>query len=168
MNVRTKAATIFCVIAGLAGFTIGLSAQDSAKELAALQAVDQTWLKAYNAGEVDTLASFYDEHAVLLLPGAPAANGRAAIRAFFAKDTAESKKAGFTTSIGPNPAGGVSGDMGWQSGTYVVKDKSGKIVDTVYYFSVSVKRGGKWLYVRDTYNSDSSPAPAESTAPQKK
>src|SRR5215467_1509024 len=168
MNVRTKAATIFCVIAGLAAFGIGLSAEDSAKELAALQAVDQTWLKAYNAGDVDTLASLYDEHAVLLLPGAPAANGRAAIRAFFAKDTAESKKAGVTTSLGPSPAGGVSGDMGWQSGTFAAKDKSGKVVETGKYLSVSVKRGGKWLYLRDTWNSDISPAPAESTAPPKK
>lgn len=168
MNVRTKAATIFCVIAGLAAFGIGLSAEDSAKELAALQAVDQTWLKAYNAGDVDTLASLYDEHAVLLLPGAPAANGRAAIRAFFAKDTAESRKAGVTSSLGPNPAGGVSGEMGWQSGAYAVKDKSGKVVDTGNYLSVSVKRSGKWLYVRDTWNSDIPPAPAVSTAPPKK
>jgi fructose-bisphosphate aldolase class 1 len=59
MNVRTKATTIFCVIAGVAAFGIGLSAEDSAKELAALQAVDQTWLKAYNAGDLDTLASLY-------------------------------------------------------------------------------------------------------------
>ena len=70
MNVRTKGATIFCVIAGLVAFGIGLSAEDSAKELAALQAVDQTWLKAYDAGDLDALASLYDEHAVLLLPGA--------------------------------------------------------------------------------------------------
>ena len=62
----------------------------------------------------------------------------------------------------------VSDDMGWQSGTYVVKDKSGKVVDTGNYLSVSLKRSGKWLYVRDTWNSDISPAPAESTAPPKK
>lgn len=168
MKVRTMAATVLCVIAGLAMFGIGLSAEDSAKELAALQAVDQTWLKAYNASDVDTLASLYDEHGVLLPPGAPAAKGRAAIRAYFAKDTAESKKAGIAFSIGPNPAGGISGDMGWQSGTYAVKDKSGKTVDTGNYLSVSVKRGGKWLYLRDTWNSDIPPAAAESTAPRKK
>jgi ketosteroid isomerase-like protein len=120
MNVRTKTAKIVCAIAGLVVFGIGLAMADSSNEVAALQAVDQTWLKAYNAGDVDTLARLYDEHAVLLPPGAPAAHGRAAIRAFFAKDTAESARAGVTFSLGTKPTGGVSGDMGWQSGTYVV------------------------------------------------
>jgi uncharacterized protein (TIGR02246 family) len=168
MIVNTKAAELFCMIFGLAVFSIESAAADSAKEVAALQAVDQTWVKAYNAGDVDTLASLYDEHAVLLPPGAPAANGRAAIRAFLAKDTAESAKAGVAFSLGPKPAGGVSGDMGWQSGTYVVKDKSGKAVDTGKYLSVSMKKGGKWLYVRDTWNSDVPLVPAENPAPPKK
>ena len=168
MIVNARAATLFCMILGLATFSIESAAADAAKELAALQAVDQTWLKAYNAGDVDTLASLYDEHAVLLPPGAPGATGRAAIRAFFAQDTAESAKAGMTFGLGPKPAGGISGDMGWQSGTYSVKDKSGKVVDAGKYLSVSLKKGGKWLYLRDTWNSDGSPAPAESPAARKK
>jgi ketosteroid isomerase-like protein len=168
MIVNKNAAKLICLALALAAFSIASSAADSAKEVAALQAVDQTWVKAYNAGDVDTLASLYDEHAVLLPPGAPGASGRAAIRAFLAKDTAESAKAGVAFSLGPKPAGGVSGDMGWQSGTYVVKDKSGKVIETGKYLSVSMKQGGKWLYVRDTWNSDGPPAPAESTAPPKK
>jgi len=168
MIVNTKAARLCCVIFGLAVFSIESTAADSAKEVAALEAVDQAWVKAYNAGDVDTLASLYDEHAVLLPPGAPGANGRSAIRAFLAKDTAESAKAGVAFGLGPKPAGGISGDLGWQSGTYVVKDKSGKVVDTGKYLSVSMKKGGKWLYVRDTWNSDVAPAAADSPAPPKK
>lgn len=168
MIVNTKAAKLLCIICGLSVLSIESAAADSAKEVSALQAVDQTWVKAYNSGDVDTLASLYDEHAVLLPPGAPGANGRAAIRAFLAKDSAESAKAGVVFSLGPKPAGGVSGDMGWQSGTYAVKDRSGKVVDTGKYLSVSTKKGGKWLYVRDTWNSDVSPSPAESPAPPKK
>jgi hypothetical protein len=75
---------------------------------------------------------------------------------------AESAKAGVKFSLRPNPDGGVSGDMGWASGTYVVKDKSGKVVDTGKYLSVSAKKDGKWLYVRDTWNSDGAQASAES------
>ena len=168
MTVKTKAAKLFCMVFALALLSIESAEADSAKEVAALQAVDQNWLKAYNAGDADTLASLYDEHAVLLPPVAPAANGRVAIRAFLAKDAAESAKAGVAMSLGPKPAGGVSGDMGWQSGTYVVKDKSGKVVDVGKYLSVSVKKGGKWLYVRDTWNSDGPPPPGESAAPPKK
>jgi len=31
-----------------------------------------------------------------------------------------------------------------------------------------MKKGGKWLYVRDTWNADGAPAPAESAAAAKK
>ena len=120
MNSITKAAGALCTIVAVAMFSIESSAADSAKEMAALQAVDQEWARAYNAGNADAVASLYGEQAVLLPPGAPAVNGRAAIKAFFVKDTAESQKAGVVFSLGPKPAGGVSGDMGWQSGTYAV------------------------------------------------
>jgi uncharacterized protein (TIGR02246 family) len=156
------------MIAATASFSIQSFAADEAKEIAALRAVDQEWAKAYNAGNADAVANLYDEQAVLLPPGAPASKGRAAIRAFFAKETAESQKAGVKFVLDVKPAGGVSGDMGWQSGTYVVKDKAGSVVDTGKYLSVSVKKGGKWLYLRDTWNSDGAPAAAESAAPTKK
>lgn len=174
MDRMTKAAGVLCAIVAVAVFGSESSAADSAKELAALQAVDQNWAKAYNAGNADAVASLYDEQGVLLPPGAPAVSGRAAIKAFFAKDTAESQKAGVTFVLGPKPAGGVSGNMGWQSGTYEVKDKAGKVVEAGKYLSVSMKKAGKWLYVRDTWNADGAaapapaPAPAPSAAPAKK
>jgi ketosteroid isomerase-like protein len=164
----TKAVGFLCTVVSLAVFSIESWAADLAKEMAALQAVDQNWEKAYNAGNADALASLYDERAVLLPPGAPAVNGRAAIKGFFAKDTADSQKAGVAVSLGPKPAGGVSGDMGWQSGTYAVKDKTGKVVETGKYLSVSMKKGGKWLYVRDTWNADGAPTSSESAGPAKK
>jgi len=168
MTSITKAVGIFCTIASLAAYGASSWAAGAAKEVAALEAVDQNWEKAYNAGNADALASLYDERAVLLPPGAPAVNGRAAIKAFFAKDTAESQKAGITFTLGAKPAGGVSGDTGWQSGTYTVKDKAGKVLETGKYLSVSTKKGGRWVYVRDTWNADAALPPAESAAPAKK
>lgn len=168
MSPITKVAGVLCAIVAFTVFSSASSAADSAKEIAALQAADQNWAKAYNAGNADAVANLYDEQAVLLSPGAPGVSGRAAIKAFFVKDTAESQKAGVTFSLGSKPAGGVSGDMGWQSGTYTAKDKAGKVVETGKYLSVSMKKGGKWLYIRDTWNADGAPAPAESAAPAKK
>ena len=167
MSSITKVARVLCTIA-LAVFSVESSAEDSAKEMAALQAADQTWARAYNAGNADTVANLYDEQAVLLPPGAPAVNGRAAIKSFFVKDTADSQKAGVTFTLGPNPAGGVSGDIGWQSGTYAVKDKTGKAVETGKYLSVSMKKNGKWLYVRDMWNADGAAASVENATPAKK
>jgi ketosteroid isomerase-like protein len=163
-----KASRLFGIMVALAVCSIESSAADLAADVAAIHAVDQVWVKAYNAGDVDTIVGLYDENAVLLPPGARAANGRAAIRTFFAKDIAASAKDGVTFSLGVKPGGSVSGDLGWASGTYVVKDKSGRVVDTGKYLSVSRKKGGKWLYVRDTWNSDGPPASTEPAAPPKK
>src|SRR5438874_10791988 len=167
MSAITRAAKVFCIVVTLAVYSIDSSAADSAAEVAALHAVDQNWVKAYNAGNVDGVANLYDENAVLLAPGSPGAKGRAAIRAFFAKDIPASQKDGVVFSLDPKPDGGVSGDIGWVSGTYTVKDKSGKVVDTGKYLSVSQKKGGKWLYIRDTWNSDGSQV-AASAEPKKK
>ena len=95
-------------------------------------------------------------------------NGRAAIKAFFVKDTAESQKAGVSFTLGAKPAGGVSGNMGWQSGTHAVKDKAGKVVETGKYLSVSTRKDGHWLYVRDTWNADGPPASTDAAMPIKK
>ena len=156
------------MMAALAVCSFESSGADPAAEVAALHAVDQVWVKGYNANDVDTVAGLYDEDAVLLPPGAPGVKGRVAIRAFFAKDMADSAKEGVKFSLGAKPDGGVSGDMGWVSGTYAVKDKSGRVVDTGKYLSVSRKKGGKWLYLRDTWNSDGAQALAQPAAPQKK
>jgi uncharacterized protein (TIGR02246 family) len=143
------------------------SAADAAAEVAAMHAVDQTWVKAFNSNDPDTAANLYDENAVLMPPGAPAAKGRPAIRTALAKDMSGAAKDGITFSLGTKPDGGVSGDMGWVSGTYSVKDKSGKLLESGKYLSVSHKKAGKWLYIRDTWNADGQP-PAQPAAPAKK
>lgn len=160
-----KAASLFAVAVALAASSAASSAADPPAEVAAVLAVDQAWLKAYNSGDIDALAALYDERAVLLPPGAPAVSGRAAIHVFFAQDVAAMSKDGLAFSLGPRPDGGASGDLGWTSGTYAVKDKSGRVVDTGKYLSVFRRKNGKWLYVRDTWNSD---AAAEPPAPPKK
>jgi len=141
-------------------------AADASAEVAALHAVDQAWLKAYNANDPGAAANLYDEKALLMPPGAPGASGRAAIRSFLAADMAASSKEGIAFHLGAKPDGGVSGEMGWVSGTYSITDKTGKVIDTGKYLSVSKKENGKWLYVRDTWNSDA--APAQQPAPDAK
>jgi uncharacterized protein (TIGR02246 family) len=158
MKALRKAAQSLGLIIVLVLGGIQPSGADAAAELAAIHAVDDAWVKAFNAGDVDTMVAQYDEQAVLLPPGAPAARGKVAIRAFFAKMTAEAGRDGLAFSLDTKPAGGAHGDMGWASGNYVVKDKAGHVVDTGKYLSVSKKKDGKWLYIRDTWNSDSPPA----------
>jgi uncharacterized protein (TIGR02246 family) len=144
------------------------AAADPAAEVAAIHAVDDVWVKAFNSHDPDTMAAQYDEHAVLLPPGAPAARGQTAIRAFFANMMPEATKDGLEFTLGAKPAGGAHGDIGWSSGSYVLKDKTGHVIDTGKYLSVSRKKDGKWLYVRDTWNSDDPPASKEAASPAPK
>jgi ketosteroid isomerase-like protein len=168
MKTLQRATNLFGLAAVLLVGSIQVSAAGAVAEVAAIHAVDDVWVKAFNAGEVDTMVGLYDEHAVLLPPGAPAVNGQAGIRAFFGKMVPAVAKDGLVFSLGAKPAGGARGDFGWSSGTYVLEDKTGHVVDTGKYLSVSKKKDGKWLYVRDTWNSDGPPASTEPGAATKK
>ena len=139
---------------------------DTAADEAALKAATSTWLEAFNAGDVEKIVALYAEDAVLMPPHAPVANGHTAIRAFLTADTAGAKAAGIKLVPGTSTAG-VAGDTGWESGSYTATDASGATVDSGSYMSVSRKANGKWLYVRDTYNSDR-PLPAPPPAAEKK
>jgi uncharacterized protein (TIGR02246 family) len=155
-----KVVSFFAGFLLLAGYTAAASAVEASTEEAAIRAINQTWVKSYNAGDANTVAGLYAENAVLMPPGAPAARGSAAIRAFMVKEIAASAKAGAVFSLGAKPDVGASGDLGWESGTYAVKVKSGATVETGKYLSVYKKKDGKWLLIRDTWNSDAPPAPA--------
>ena len=73
--------------------------------------------------------------------------------------------------LDPKTDVGVSGNMGWESGTYKVTVK-GAVVETGKFLSVSRKKDGKWHYLRDTWNADApiavaAPAPAAPPAAKK-
>ena len=124
----------------------------------AIRAQTSSWAKAYNGGDVAAVAAQYADDALLLPPGAPGVSGRSAIQAFFTKDIANSKAAGVVLNINPKTDVGVSGNMGWESGTYTATIK-GAVVESGKFLSVSRKKDGKWHYIRDTWNADAPPAP---------
>ena len=73
MSTLRRAANLFGLAFVLVIGNVQSFAADPAAEVAALHAVDDVWVKALNGGDADTMAAQYDEHAVLLPPGAPAA-----------------------------------------------------------------------------------------------
>jgi uncharacterized protein (TIGR02246 family) len=135
-------------------------AVSTAADEAVIRQSAPAWAAAYNAGDADKLAAMYWDDAVLQPPGAPAATGRAAIRAFLAADTAATRGAGLKMNIPEAGAVDVSGDLAYEAGTYTVTDASGATVDAGKYIGVFQKRDGKWLYIRDTWNSDNPPPAA--------
>ena len=140
------------------------AAVDTTADEATIRASAPAFAAAYNAGDTDALAAMYWEDAVLQPPGAPSATGRDAIHAFLAGDIVATKAAGLTMNMLESGAVDVSGDLAYDAGTYTVTDASGATVDTGKYLSVFQKRDGKWLFIRDTWNSDMAPAPAAEPA----
>jgi uncharacterized protein (TIGR02246 family) len=142
-------------------------APDAAADEAAIRAINPAWFEAYNGGNVDGVVALYADDAVLSIPGAPPSRGIAAIREAYVKDMAAMAAAGLKNNQGPAPEFGVSGDLGWEWNTFSVTDAAGATVDTGKYVTVYGRRDGKWMIIRDIWNSDTpvaAPAP-EAAAP---
>ncbi len=165
MNILKSVALIAAAFVALAG------CQKAGPDVAAVS--DEVkrgvrdWVTLYTAGDADGIAAKYSEDAIVMAPGAPAAVGRDAIRYFLAGDSANSKAAGIKLVISDGDLVGVSGDLAWHSGGYVVNDASGATIDSGHYLEVLQNFDGKLLIIRDTWNSDRAPAvapAAEATA----
>jgi uncharacterized protein (TIGR02246 family) len=138
-------------------------AADTAADETAIRAINASWFTAFNAGDVDGVAALYADDAVVHSPGAPPARGAAAIREGVAKDVAATGGAGLSMTQTAKSEIGVSGDLAWESNTFTVTDKAGTTVDAGKYVTVFGRKDGKWLIIRDIWNSDN-PAPAPAAA----
>lgn len=140
------------------------AAQDTTADQATIRAGTTSWINAYNAGDADTIAALYTNDAIVAAPNRPAAVGREAIRAMVAADIEGAKAYGLSLQIS-HGASGVSGDLGWDSGSFSVVDAGGAAIDSGNYLAVWRKTEGKWLMIHDTWNSDRPlPAPAAPAA----
>jgi len=142
-------------------------ATDPAADVAAIRAMNTAFSKAYVAGDIDAVAGYYADDAVMSPPGMAAIGGRAAIREYFTKDVAAAKESGVTLVFAEDSDIGVTGDLGWQSGNVTVTDKAGAAIDHAKYLTVYRKTDGRWLMVRDMCNTDTPPAalPAPAATP---
>ena len=160
--VKVAIAAIGLVV--LAGCAKTATPADTAGDETAIRAINPAWFAAHKAGDADGLVALYADDAVLSIPGVPPVRGRAAIREALAKDIADMAAAGLTNNAGASPEFGVSGDLGWEWSTFTVTDKSGATVDAGKYVTVYGRRDGKWLIIRDIWNSDAPVAAPTPTA----
>ena len=165
MNILKTAAVLAVGLVAVAGCQKAAVVDTAAIE-AEVKAGVHTWLASYNAGDADAIAARYADDAVVMSPGAPAATGREAIRAMIAEQSAAAKAAGITLAAQDGDTAGVaaSGDIAWHSGAYTVNDASGAVIDSGNYMEVQKNIDGQWLIIRDIWNSDRPPAPAEEAA----
>ena len=137
---------------------VAVAAPDAAADEQAIRAINPIWFKAHQDGNVEGIVALYADDAVLSVPGAAPIRGTAGIREAFTKEIRDMAAGGLSQKSGTSPEFKVSGDLGYEWNTFSVMDKSGKTVDTGKYLSVFERRNGKWVIVRDIWNSDTAPA----------
>jgi uncharacterized protein (TIGR02246 family) len=126
----------------------------TAADIETIKGINPTLFKSYNSGDVNAIVALYAEDAILSPPGAPPARGHSEIREFLTKDIEASKTAGITLNGNSTTDVGVCETLGWEWGTFTVNDGSGAAVDQGKYITVYGKKDGKWLIIRDIWNSD--------------
>jgi ketosteroid isomerase-like protein len=116
------------------------------------------FIPAFNTGDAETILAMYAPDAEVMAPGNPRATGHDAIRALVEKESAGMQAAGVMLELNDDDKAAASGDLGYHSGSYVVKDASGIVIDSGNYLAVMQKQAdGKFLMIRDTWNSDRPP-----------
>ena len=161
LNVATISLACLLAVApctqAAAATTAGSTAVPAGRDEAAIRAAGDSWNTAYNALNTDALVALYAADAVLMPDTARTAKGQAAIRKFLLVYEGVLAGLGYTPVVTSVVEVEVSGPLGFRSGTYSVKDKSGAIVDTGKWLEIWRKSAGKWLISRDIWNSDMVP-----------
>lgn len=119
------------------------SAQDG------LKGVDEAWVRAVKAGNVDAVVALYAPDAVLYPPDAVEARGTAAIRASYADMLGAMVINDATIDSQYQTSGDVSIGFGKATLTMTPKGGGSPTVVSVRVTAVARKIGGKWLYVVD-------------------
>jgi uncharacterized protein (TIGR02246 family) len=139
------------------GATEEAAATDAASVRTEIETIGDRFEQALLAEDAATIGTFYAEDAIALPPGAPRAEGRAAIEALFASwfDQVPGPE-GFTLTTDDVQVA-ASGDIAYETGTYTSRGTSpeGESYDeTGKYLVVWKNLDGQWMIVRDTWNSD--------------
>lgn len=124
--------------------------QDSVK--AQIVAMESAYAVASNAKNVDGVAAYYAADAQSMADNEPTRVGMDAIKAGIKKDM-DSDTLGHTVSFETTGVW-AAGNFATETGTTTVKDKEGKVVRMGKYITLFELRDGKYIAIRDMWNSD--------------
>ena len=96
--------------------------------------------------------AYYANDAQSMGPNAPTLVGAEAIRADTEKDMAEGGE-GYTAKMEVKDVW-AAGDIAVETGAYTVTGPDGEVVNRGKFMSLFEKRDGKYICIRDIYNSD--------------
>lgn len=126
---------------------------DLAQIRSEIVAAENAWAAAINAKDINALMAMYADDAVSMPEGEPMLIGKAAIQkkqeADFAKPAKYASIAFETMDVY------AEGDVATEVGKTFYKDAAGKTTGSGKYFAVFEKKNGKYVCIREIYNSDS-------------
>lgn len=153
-----KKLTLFATCFTLLFFTYSctsppeVTALDMDAVKAEISALEANFTKASNAKDVEALLAYYADDAVNMPPGEPIFVGKESIRARMERDMATDSSGNAATMQVVDVW--AAGDIAVETGTYSVANTAGEIVNTGKYMSLFEKRDGKYVCIRDIWNSD--------------
>lgn len=107
---------------------------------------------AMNSRDVDALMAYYADDAQSMSPNEPTLVGAEAIRASTAEAWSGEGGEGYTSS-GKTTDVWAAGDIAVETGTYSVNNAEGEEVHRGKYMALYEKRDGKYVCIRDIWNS---------------
>lgn len=134
-----------CVLAVVLGSSA--RAQDAGVR-AAIEAANKQFLTVFAKQDAAGLAAFYTTNGEAYPPNSNVVRGRAEIQKMW-KSVIDSGIAGATLTTTEVES---SGDLAYESGTYEMKTKDGKVADRGKYVVVWKRVAGKWMLHRDIWN----------------
>jgi uncharacterized protein (TIGR02246 family) len=128
---------------------LAAAAQPALAQSHGAKIVDDAWVRAIEAGDVDALVALYAPNAVLYPPDAQEARGADAIRKTYADIFESVAISGVKLTAEYQTAGDVSVSYGLM--TFKMTPRSGGQADTITVRVTAVAKqiNGKWLYVAD-------------------
>ena len=157
---------------GLTTACTNSSAPDTREaDVRAVHDVEAAWVKDIGAKDVDKFVAYYADDATLLMPNAPALNGKQAIRTALKPMLADPK---FSLTFQDTRAeASKSDDLVYTTGTYtmtssVPKNPKSVTTDNGKYLTVFRKQpDSSWKAVADMINSDQALAQPVKTTPKR-
>jgi len=125
---------------------------DMASIKAEIQAIESAWAAADNARDANAVLANYSDDAMSLSNNAPISKGKSAIQKEIEEGMAKKTK-GETVSYNTLEVFGDE-NIVTEIGTAITKDATGKVMRTGKYMAIWEKRDGKYICIRDIYNSD--------------
>ena len=119
---------------------------------AEITAMESAYAKASNAKDVDGVLVYYADDAQSMAPNKATLVGKDAIKADLLEDMA-SDTLNTTISFAVTDLW-AAGNIAIETGTSTSTNEAGEVVRTGKYMSVFEKRDGKYVCIRDVFNTD--------------